>query len=119
MAFTLSTSVEKIFFQAPNSPQYSLTSHTNHLFWLPASEQSIGATHIPCMFYSLIQGANYLMIWCHGNDCDIVGIGMGLVPLNLKFSLLKKFNEHSVLSKWIEQLIVIINFNRSSMELIV
>ena len=82
MAFTLSTSVEKIFFQAPNPPQYSLTSHTNHLFWLPASEQSIGSTHIPSMFYSLIQGANYLMIWCHGNGCDIGGIGMGLVPLS-------------------------------------
>lgn len=63
--------IEKILFPAPNPPHYSLTSHHDHLFWIPAGQNPIKMPRIPCMFYSPRDNAKYFTIFCHGNGCDI------------------------------------------------
>lgn len=63
--------IEKILFPAPNPPHYTLTSHEDHLLWVPAGNNPIKTPKLPCMFYSPNQTAKYFMIFCHGNGCDI------------------------------------------------
>lgn len=64
--------LNKVLFPAPNPPHYTLTSHIDFLFWIPAD--SAGDAPIPCMFYSPRESQRkieYFMIFSHGNGCDI------------------------------------------------
>ncbi|CAF2093207.1 unnamed protein product [Rotaria magnacalcarata] len=64
--------LNKVLFPAPKPPHYTLTSHSENLFWLPP--ESTNQLSIPCMFYSpdnLQRQIEYFMIFCHGNGCDI------------------------------------------------
>ncbi len=73
---------EKFLFPAPNPPHYTLTSHKEHLFWLPADPNSSQTSPIPCMLYSPSCEANFFLIWCHGNGCDIGSMDMTLTALS-------------------------------------
>ncbi|CAF3732317.1 unnamed protein product [Rotaria sp. Silwood1] len=74
--------IEKILFPAPNPPDYTLTSHGTHLFWLPADRDSIRMPQIPCMLYSPSREAKFFIIWCHGNGCDIGSMHTLLIALS-------------------------------------
>ncbi|CAF0765597.1 unnamed protein product [Rotaria sp. Silwood1] len=74
--------LEKFLFPAPNPPHYTLTSHREHLFWLPSDSNSAKTPSIPCMLYSLSPEAQYFIIWCHGNGCDIGSMDMTLTTLS-------------------------------------
>lgn len=63
--------IEKFLFPAPNPPHYTLTSHNDHLIWLPAVHDSPDMPKIPCMIYSPPRQAQFFMIFAHGNGCDI------------------------------------------------
>ncbi|CAF1300566.1 unnamed protein product [Rotaria sp. Silwood1] len=73
---------KQILFPAPYPPQYSLTSHKNKLFWLPATQEKLAGSQIPCMLYSPIGEANFFVIWCHGNGDDIGSIDMAMNTLS-------------------------------------
>ena len=65
--------LNSVLFPAPKPPHYTHESHAEDLFWLPA--QLPNDAPIPCMFYSPSNAQKkkieYLMIFCHGNGCDI------------------------------------------------
>lgn len=64
--------LNKVLFPAPKPPHYTVTSHSEHLFWLPS--ESPNDIRIPCMFYAPERSQRkieYFMIFCHGNGCDI------------------------------------------------
>ncbi|CAF2763424.1 unnamed protein product [Rotaria sp. Silwood2] len=63
--------IEKFLFPAPNPSNYTLTSHDDHLIWLPTEHGSFDIPKIPCMIYSPPRQANFFMIFSHGNGCDI------------------------------------------------
>ncbi|CAF2207960.1 unnamed protein product [Rotaria magnacalcarata] len=69
--YFLNITLKKILFAVPHSSHYTLTSHNDHLFWLPSDRNAIEATSIPCMLFSPIQEAQFFLIWCHGNGEDI------------------------------------------------
>lgn len=61
-----------VLFPAPKPPHYNAQSHIENLFWIPAT--SPNDAPIPCMFYTphnRSKRIEYLMIFCHGNGCDI------------------------------------------------
>ncbi|CAF0763104.1 unnamed protein product [Adineta ricciae] len=63
--------LNKFLFPAPKPSTYTLTSHAN-LFWIPAKLPD--ELPVPCMFYSPSRSnkkIEYLIIFCHGNGCDI------------------------------------------------
>lgn len=67
-----STILNTVLFPAPKPPHYTKESHINNLFWIPATSPSDAP--IPCMFYFPHNRGiriEYLMIFCHGNGCDI------------------------------------------------
>jgi len=74
--------LEKILFPAPNPPHYTLTSHKEHLLWLPSDKYSNETPAIPCMLYSPSQEARAFIIWCHGNGCDIGSMDMTFTALS-------------------------------------
>ncbi len=71
MGNTLNAGFKKILFPAPSPPHYTLDSHREYLFWLPAVQDSVQMPSIPCMLYSPSHEATLFMIWCHGNAGDI------------------------------------------------
>ncbi|CAF1285718.1 unnamed protein product [Rotaria sp. Silwood1] len=79
MTFIGNALLGRILFPAPNPPQYTLTSHEEHLFWLPSDSSS---TPIPCLLYSPPREAKLFIIWCHGNACDIGSMYMTLAALS-------------------------------------
>jgi len=63
--------IEKFLFPAPNPSHYTLDSHGEHLFWIPAGDDPVKTVPIPCMLYTPNRTAKYFTIFCHGNGCDI------------------------------------------------
>ncbi|UJR10783.1 hypothetical protein I4U23_014970 [Adineta vaga] len=59
--------VNNFLYPRPNPAHYSATSHPNYLIWIP-SNGSIPS--IPCFYFHLSQ-TRPLIIWSHGNGCDI------------------------------------------------
>ncbi|CAF2530152.1 unnamed protein product [Rotaria sp. Silwood2] len=74
--------LEKFLFPAPNPSHYTLTSHAEHLFWLPPDSNSRKTSPIPCMLYSPPREAQFFIIWCHGNGCDIGSMDKTLTALS-------------------------------------
>ncbi|CAF0751405.1 unnamed protein product [Rotaria sordida] len=74
--------IEKFLFPAPNPSHYTLTSHKEHLFWLPSDSNSTKIPSIPCMLYSSSREVHFFIIWCHGNGCDIGSMDMTLTLLS-------------------------------------
>lgn len=60
--------VRKILFPAPNPPHYEYTSFSGELLWLPP-KQNI-TSYVPIIFMQNYD-SNKLMIFAHGNGCDI------------------------------------------------
>lgn len=61
--------VDKITFPSPPS-SYSLTSHPE-LFFVKSPRSRPGYPGVPCMLYSIPQGAPVLLVHAHSNGCDI------------------------------------------------
>lgn len=78
--------LEKILFIPPNPPHYTLTSHGTHLIWLPAGDDPVKMPKIPCMLYSPNDKAEFFMIWCHGNACDVGSMDYLLNGLNRRIN---------------------------------
>lgn len=76
--------LEKFLFPAPNPSRYTLTSHREHLLWLPSGKYSNETPAIPCMLYSPSQEARLFIIWCHGNGCDIGSMDMTFTSLSCR-----------------------------------
>ena len=60
--------VNKFLYPAPKPPHYQCDSHPNNVIWVPRSDRS--GLAIPCM-HIRNEGAKYLVIYAHGNACDI------------------------------------------------
>lgn len=69
MGFGLQWLVDKITFPAPPS-SYSLTSHPE-LFFVRSPRSRPSYPGVPCMLYSIPQGAPILLVHAHSNGCDI------------------------------------------------
>ncbi|CAF0719185.1 unnamed protein product [Adineta ricciae] len=76
--------LEKILFPAPNPSHYTLTSHEEHLLWIPSKNYSNETPAIPCMLYSPSHEARAFIIWCHGNGCDIGSMDTTFTALSLR-----------------------------------
>src|SRR5689334_23008396 len=60
----------KFLFPAPNPPHYDLKTFPDHLIWIPATPTTVP---IPCLWLqnSPLVRTELLVIWSHGNGCDI------------------------------------------------
>jgi pimeloyl-ACP methyl ester carboxylesterase len=94
--------LEKFLFPAPNPPDYTLTSHGKHLFWLPSDRYSIETSSIPCMLYSPLREARFFIIWCHGNACDIGTMNMTFKAISQRLQahvLIFEYPSYGLLNK--------------------
>mmetsp|Transcript_14447 Transcript_14447/g.37019 ORF Transcript_14447/g.37019 Transcript_14447/m.37019 type:complete len:924 (-) Transcript_14447:239-3010(-) len=69
MGFGLQWIVDKITFPSPPS-SYSLTSHPE-LFFVKSPKSRPSYPGVPCMLYTIPQGAPVLLVHAHSNGCDI------------------------------------------------
>mmetsp|Transcript_33343 Transcript_33343/g.64973 ORF Transcript_33343/g.64973 Transcript_33343/m.64973 type:complete len:464 (+) Transcript_33343:95-1486(+) len=68
--------VNKFLYPAPMPPHYECDSHPNHIIWIPHSNKK-AAGAIPCLMIRC-PGAKNLIIYAHGNGCDIGDMKMEL-----------------------------------------
>mmetsp|Transcript_5510 Transcript_5510/g.8154 ORF Transcript_5510/g.8154 Transcript_5510/m.8154 type:complete len:466 (+) Transcript_5510:68-1465(+) len=66
--------VNKFLYPAPKPPHYQCDSHPNHIIWIPRSDKKAA---IPCL-HLRSPGAKNLIIYAHGNGCDIGDMKMEL-----------------------------------------
>ncbi|CAF1124914.1 unnamed protein product [Adineta ricciae] len=63
----ISSIINTVLYPRPNPPHYSAKSHPNYLIWIPPNGS---IPSIPC-FYFQASPERPLIIWSHGNGCDI------------------------------------------------
>lgn len=66
--------INKFLYPAPNPPHYECDSFPNHIVWIPRSDKK---GNIPCMMLRQ-PGATNMIIYAHGNGCDIGDMKMEL-----------------------------------------
>mmetsp|Transcript_22388 Transcript_22388/g.35980 ORF Transcript_22388/g.35980 Transcript_22388/m.35980 type:complete len:375 (+) Transcript_22388:95-1219(+) len=65
----MSSIVRKLLFPLPDPPDYDDTTFPEDLIWVPQDEKK-EKPMIPCIFLPH-KGAKRMVIYCHGNGCDL------------------------------------------------
>mmetsp|Transcript_27149 Transcript_27149/g.47992 ORF Transcript_27149/g.47992 Transcript_27149/m.47992 type:complete len:307 (+) Transcript_27149:139-1059(+) len=69
--------VNKFLYPAPNPPHYECDGFPNNLIWIPRTDRKANGLSIPCLMMRTA-GAKNLILYAHGNGCDIGDMKMEL-----------------------------------------